>query len=189
MNKSILFLTFIITTYFPIIINLFILLINILPSKINKIPPIIILINLILIILNTTIKINFFSSSWISIILFLTTIGGLIVIYLYITRIANNEFFYINIKYIIINLIKISPILLIYLKINFINSENNLFNINYFDSYNYLFNLNSLTINSIFIENNKSTYFIILYLYYTIICLINICYKYKAPLRQIIFYV
>lgn len=170
----------------PIIFYISIILIIINPSKINKFHPITLIIILIIIRFLICLKINFLKKSIISFILFLIIIGGLIVIYIYITRLANNELFSFNYKFIKINFYKILPTIFILLIIFF--SAQYIFNypiesFNIFESnYNYKF------INILYKEQyNKLTFFIIIYLYYSIICIINICYKFKAPLRQLIF--
>lgn len=177
------------TIIIPIFINLLIIIIIITPSKNITPPPIIIILILIIIIFIISIKINFINYNWISFILFLTIIGGLIIIYIYITSIANNELFFINLKLLLINLIKISPFWLIYIFLNLKNNEINIFILNNLEYYSIQkINFNLSIFNNLYKENNNNiTYFIIIYLYYTIIIIINICYKYKAPLRQIIF--
>lgn len=173
----------------PLIFNLIIILIIIIPSKINNFHPISFLIILILLTLIICLKINFIYKSWIPFILFLIIIGGLIVIFIYITRLANNNFFNFNLKLLIINIIKILPIILLLIsliilfKLLIFNFHFESFNLN-----NFIILKNQINLNIIYKElNNKSSYFIILYLYYSIICIINICYKFKAPLRQILF--
>lgn len=146
---------------------------------------------LILLIFFISIKINFIFNSWISFILFLAIIGGLIIIYIYITRLTRNEIFYLNWKIIILNIIKIFPIILILWIINIYLPINFLIKLNISDSWNinnYIFIFNQFNLNILLNEiNNNSTYFIIIYIYYSIICIINICYKLKTPLRQLIF--
>lgn len=173
---------------FPIIINLIIIILLIFPFKNNKFHPISLIFILIILTFLVCFKINLLIKSIISFILFLIIIGGLIVIFMYITRLANNELFSFNLKNFIININKITPIILlllittlIYKQIIFINLIES-FNLNNWSEINYKY------INIIYKEiNNNSSYFIIIYLYYSIICIINICYKLKAPLRQILF--
>lgn len=174
----------------PLIINIRILFFIIIPSKINKINPITLIIILILITFLICLKINFFKKSLIPFILFLIIIGGLIVIYMYITSLSNNEFLSFNFKILLINLIKFIPLFIIFLFLinqfyQLILNNNNLINLNPEID---LFNKNNIYLNIIYKENNnKSSYYIILYLYYSIICIINICFKLKSPLRQLSF--
>lgn len=172
----------------PIILNLILIILINYPSPSNK-SPIFILIILIRLTLLITFKINLILYSWIPFFIFLTIIGGLIVIYIYITSLANNELFSININNFIINFIKLFLIFSIYIYINLKNNEINLFNIiNSISWINTNLNFNLNLFNTLYKENyNKSTYFIIIYLYFRIICIIKICLKFKAPLRQIKF--
>lgn len=173
---------------FPLILNIIIIILIIIPSKINKFHPIILIFLLIIITLLISIKINFIYNSWLSFILLLIIIGGLIVIFIYITRLTNNELFYFNIKLILLNFLKITPILILFY---FIYNQYKFNRFNIQDSWiitKYAYLYNQININIIYIKfNNKSTFFIIIYLYYSIICIINICYKFKSPLRQLIY--
>jgi len=171
---------------YPILINLLILIIIATPSKKIKFNPINFLLLLIIFTLILSLKINFLINSWRSYILFLIIIGGLIIIFIYITSLSNNEISYLNLKIIYINFFKVFPLILIItlIFIFFINLEiNNLFiwNLNYKKNYNSNFF-------EIFINfYNFNNLFIINYLFYRLICIINICYKFKLPLRQIFF--
>lgn len=173
---------------YPLLINLIIIFLLITPSKLNKFHPISLIFILIILTSIISLKINYIYKSWLSFILFLTIIGGLIVIFLYITRLTNNELFFLNIKIIFINFLKIIFIViliyLIYYNLNifFFNSNLNK------SFYNYIFIWDLNNINFLYKKiYNKSTIFIIFYLYYSIIIIINICSNYKSPLRQNIF--
>lgn len=182
MNKS---LNLIIFT--PIILNFFIIFIILSSSK-NKSHPFLLLLILITLTLLISIKINFTYKSWLSFILFLIIIGGLIVIFMYITRLINNELFKSNYKIIILNILKILPLIIIIILILYY-SNNLISNSNYQDSWSktLTFLTDQININLIYKKFfNKSTIFIIFYLYYAIICIINICFKFQAPLRQIL---
>lgn len=181
MLKSIIFNLYI---YYPIFINILIITILITPEKINKFHPLTLIIILIIITLIISFKINFINYSWIPFFLFLILIGGLIIIYIYISRLSNNKIFLTNYKLIAINLLKITPLLNIYYFLYLIYNDQ----INSQDLWNLQIDnlINQFNINIIYIKlNNKSLYFIIFYLYYTIICVINICYKNNIPLRQL----
>lgn len=174
----------------PLIINFIIILLIIIPSKINKFSPINLIIILITITFLICFKINLFIKSLIPFILFLIIIGGLIIIYIYITSLSNNEFSSFNLKILLINILKILPFIIIFLifiykSSHLIINKNNLI---YLNSELILISKNNIYLNIIYKEfNNKSSFYIILYLYYSIICIINICYKLKAPLRQLSF--
>nr|AFN27602.1 NADH dehydrogenase subunit 6 [Diadromus collaris] len=173
----------------PMIFNLLMMLIMMLPSKLNNFHPIMLLLILIILTIMISLKINFMFKSWIPLILFLIMIGGLMIIFMYITSLSNNELFNFNLKLLLINMMKIMPImfLMIYLtflfKVTIMNFNFESFNLN-----NFMLMKNQMNMNIMYKEmNNKSSYFIMLYLYFSMICIMNICYKLKAPLRQILF--
>lgn len=189
MNKTIsLFLNYLIIL--PIVLNFLFIVIITYPRQ-NKFHPLSLLIILIITIFLISLKINYLYKTWLSFILFLSIIGGLIVIYIYITRISNNEFFSINFDFIILSFLKALPfVLIVLLLVN--NIPNNLFlNFNIQNTWDITIYYNSFDVhcvNSIYNKiTNHTTIFIILYLFFSIICIINICYKFKAPLRQLIF--
>lgn len=173
----------------PLIFNLLLILLIINFSKINKFHPISFIIILILVTFLISLKINFIIKSWFPIILFLIIIGGLIVIFIYITRLTNNELFFFNFKLILINIIKISPLIILIIIIYIYINEQIYTNIDLFNRSNLKFSYwDQNNINIIYkIFYNKSTIFIMLYLYYSIICIINICSNFKLPLRQLSF--
>lgn len=174
----------------PIILNLILLILTLIPRKFNKPHPLNIIIILIFTTTLITININIIYKSWINYITFLTIIGGLIIIFIYITSIANNEFFLIKLKNILINLIKFLPFILICLLL--INLLSNEIFYNPQDLWNKNFNIieekNELNISNLYNFNKYILLFIINYLFFSIICIINICYKFKRPLRQLYFY-
>lgn len=182
---------FILILNYPILINSIIIIIIITSHKNNKYHPIILLIILILLTILISLKINIIFKSWTNFILFLIIIGGLIVIYIYITRLINNKNLYINLKnFLIISLKLILIILILILILNILSNNNLYFNSQEIFSFNYnIFEKkNELIISELYYYNKYSIIFIILYLYYSIICIINICYKTKKPIRQLYLY-
>lgn len=170
------------------ILNIITILIILTPIRKIKLHPIILLILLISSTIIICVKINLIFKSWIPFILFLTVIGGLIIIYIYITRLTNNEFFKIiilNINNLIFKII-ITSISLIYRfkKFNFIiwNPQDCWNFIKFFEKKNELEFRNIYNLNFIPILT------LIFYLYFSIICIINICYKFSSPLRQLNIY-
>lgn len=174
--------------YHPLILNLLIIIILILPNKFNKLNPLNLIIILIFNTLLICIKINSIFKSWIYFILFLILIGGLIIIFIYIIRIANNEInILFKIKNYIIIINKISIILILFiiiiqiLTIKFNLTSQDLWNLNI-----YLFEeKNELNFIKLYNYNIYIILFLIIYLFYSIITIINICYKFNLPLRQI----
>jgi len=114
-------------------------------------------------------------SSWFSLITFLIFIGGLIVLFIYIARLASNEKFSINFKIIII----MAPLFSAIIFINYIILNNQHF-------FNETINF------KIFIFIIYSNYSInptilsIIYLLLTLIITVNIIKLYEAPIRSLI---
>nr|YP_010852961.1 NADH dehydrogenase subunit 6 [Lotongus taprobanus]WGM81114.1 NADH dehydrogenase subunit 6 [Lotongus taprobanus] len=134
----------------------------------------------------------FINTYWFSYILFLTFLGGLLVLFIYISSIASNELFNISfinkmfIPFIIFIIIILSWMLKFNLKllnysINF-NEMNNFFN--------YLFLINNKNYNMISLTKlyNKHNYFLmlmlIIYLFITLVAIIKITNIFYGPLRS-----
>lgn len=116
-------------------------------------------------------------TAWISFIIFILYIGGLIIIFLYISRIAFNELnINKNYKNIIYKILFSSLILLIF-KLS-INIEN----INYENK--YIFEDNFYLLNIFIIPNNLIIYLIIFILFFILILIIWILKINKGPIRQ-----
>ena len=123
---------------------------------------------------------------WLSYILFLTFLGGILILFIYITSLASNEFFFFNIK---ILLLIGSFFLTICISIYFIDK-----NIIYFYQENIEIKLNNVIINYInenFLNLNKLynfpinfiTILLINYLFLTLIVIVKITNINKGPLR------
>lgn len=123
---------------------------------------------------------------WLSYILFLTFLGGILILFIYITSLASNEFFFFNIK---ILLLIGSFFLIICISIYFIDK-----NIIYFYQENIEIKLNNVIINYInenFLNLNKLynfpinfiTILLINYLFLTLIVIVKITNINKGPLR------
>lgn len=175
--------TNLIINFYPILLNLLIILIISSPTKYNKFNPITIIFLLIILTSLISIKLNILINSWRSFIIFLIIIGGLIIIFLYITRLRRNELFIINFKLIILNIIKLLPLIIILLF--FFNLINFNRRFSWYGALIWNFNLNFYELYSNFYC--KIILFSINYLFYSIICIINICYKNKSPIRQLNF--
>nr|YP_002265546.1 NADH dehydrogenase subunit 6 [Chaetosoma scaritides]ACF35105.1 NADH dehydrogenase subunit 6 [Chaetosoma scaritides] len=119
------------------------------------------------------------NSFWFSYILFLIMIGGMLILFIYMTSIASNEKFkYSNkltIMFMTMNLMLISSIILDNYFINMLNSEMiNFIKINSSFTMNKFINLPSSII----------FYLLIIYLLITMIAVVKICLTNKGPLRQ-----
>nr|YP_010716465.1 NADH dehydrogenase subunit 6 [Gotra octocincta]WDQ40361.1 NADH dehydrogenase subunit 6 [Gotra octocincta] len=172
----------------PFCLNIILIMIFMTPSKIINFNPMTYMILLILLTFSICLVMNLISKSWIPYILFLMMIGGLMIIFMYITSLSSNELFFMNYQIMKTNFFKIFffTMIMIFLMIMFMDQMFFMLNLNFFNKNLYLFdqmNMN-LLYKKIF---NKSTMFIMIYLYYSMIIIMNICFKLKAPLRQIKF--
>lgn len=126
---------------------------------------------------------------WFSYILFLTFLGGLLVLFIYVSRIASNEIFNIKITTKILFII----IIIISLFIRFFNYNLKWINlnINNYDIYKlfdiFLFFNNENKINLSKLYNNQTfitLIIIIIYLFITLIAVIKITNIFYGPLRS-----
>lgn len=119
---------------------------------------------------------------WFSYILFLIIIGGILILFIYITRVASNEKFKFSYKLIITIII----ILLLILSLNMIDSYFNYLNLNIYDliiqNQPKLFKLS--IIKFINWPNNLIIFIIIIYLLITLIAVVKITKIQYGPLRQ-----
>nr|YP_010926790.1 NADH dehydrogenase subunit 6 [Rhopalosiphum maidis]WKF54297.1 NADH dehydrogenase subunit 6 [Rhopalosiphum maidis] len=136
--------------------------------------------NLIILIqtMTLTLMINMITkTAWISFMVFILYIGGLMIIFLYISSIAFNEL-NINKNYkIMIYKLMISLILIFYMKLYF-----NIENFNYENKFMFEDNFNLL--NMFMMPNNLMIYLIILILFFMLILIIWMLKINKGPIRQ-----
>nr|WRO45126.1 NADH dehydrogenase subunit 6 [Lycocerus limbatus] len=115
---------------------------------------------------------------WISYLLFLVMVGGMLILFMYMTSIASNEKFYFS-KYLII----IIPILMLISLIGFLNPELIIKNLDSSELLN--FSLYEMSPNKYFINNSKYILsMLIIYLFITLIAIVNISSNNFGPLRQ-----
>nr|YP_009536841.1 NADH dehydrogenase subunit 6 [Dendrolimus superans]AQM57913.1 NADH dehydrogenase subunit 6 [Dendrolimus superans]AQM57926.1 NADH dehydrogenase subunit 6 [Dendrolimus superans] len=126
---------------------------------------------------------------WFSYILFLTFLGGLLVLFIYVTSIASNELFMTNLK------MKIFMSILLYFMIimsiiymnnlNWMNLSNNSEMENIKEMMLFLNNENNLNLNKLY---NQQTYLMtmlmIIYLFITLIAVVKITNIFFGPLRS-----
>nr|YP_010022120.1 NADH dehydrogenase subunit 6 [Allonychiurus kimi]QOL12122.1 NADH dehydrogenase subunit 6 [Allonychiurus kimi] len=134
---------------------------------------------LVLIILLQTINLcmvifMFTFFSWFSLILFLIFMGGLMVLFIYISSLASNEKFIINFKLLMIILLISTPLLFFLKQMNFQSLFLEHMN---FKSSIYLVYSNFLM---------KPTLMVMMYLLITLIFSVNIIKLYEAPIRSLI---
>nr|QKW91298.1 NADH dehydrogenase subunit 6 [Celypha sp. DX-2020] len=145
-----------------------------------------ILIQTILICLLTGMLINTY---WFSYILFLTFLGGLLVLFIYVSSIASNELFKNNFFYnkiIMINFILIMIFSMFFfnklnwMNFNFNDEMNNFFNLNLFFNNENKINLSKLYNNQTFLMMMM----MIIYLFITLIAVVKITNIFFGPLRS-----
>nr|WRO45048.1 NADH dehydrogenase subunit 6 [Fissocantharis tridifformis] len=118
---------------------------------------------------------------WMSYLLFLIMVGGMLILFMYMTSIASNEKFYFSKNLILITFILMLMFFIIMIKFNFtIYFTKNL------DSKEFLnFNMYELSPNKYFINNSKFILSIlIIYLFITLVAIMNISSNNFGPLRQ-----
>nr|YP_010890208.1 NADH dehydrogenase subunit 6 [Celaenorrhinus consanguineus]WJJ70304.1 NADH dehydrogenase subunit 6 [Celaenorrhinus consanguineus] len=127
---------------------------------------------------------------WFSYILFLTFLGGLLVLFIYVASIASNEMFYFSIKNkFMLMLMLISTFLLSIIFMNNLNWMNlfiNSFEMNNFFNFMLFFNNeNCINLSKLY---NSQTYFLmimmIIYLLITLIAVVKITNIFYGPLRS-----
>nr|YP_010946320.1 NADH dehydrogenase subunit 6 [Allacta bruna]WGO57038.1 NADH dehydrogenase subunit 6 [Allacta bruna] len=115
---------------------------------------------------------------WFSYILFLIFLGGMLVLFIYVTSITSNSMFYMSMKMITITI----PImmLVIYMYMNYTDINNQ-------ESTNFL-TMNNLMTNMMMKLYNKNTHYITImmasYLFISLITIVKITNIFKGPLRK-----
>nr|YP_009940102.1 NADH dehydrogenase subunit 6 [Hamamelistes spinosus]QNV49430.1 NADH dehydrogenase subunit 6 [Hamamelistes spinosus] len=117
-------------------------------------------------------------TSWISFMIFILYVGGLMIIFLYISSIAFNEMNINNNNYKILIMKMILIFFLIYLIKNFMNLENQHYQNKFNFEDNYYF------INMFMLPNNMLIYIIMLILFFMLILIIWLLKNNKGPIRQ-----
>nr|YP_006303155.1 NADH dehydrogenase subunit 6 [Samia ricini]YP_009040582.1 NADH dehydrogenase subunit 6 [Samia canningi]AEI26138.1 NADH dehydrogenase subunit 6 [Samia ricini]AEK82942.1 NADH dehydrogenase subunit 6 [Samia ricini]AHX80603.1 NADH dehydrogenase subunit 6 [Samia canningi]UIB41634.1 NADH dehydrogenase subunit 6 [Samia ricini] len=125
---------------------------------------------------------------WFSYILFLTFLGGLLVLFIYVSSIASNELFSfnLNMKMFIFFMMFFSTLMMILFwnNLNWMNFNiNNSEMINFSNSIMFL-NENKINLNKLY--NNQNfliTYLLIIYLFITLVAMVKITNIFYGPLR------
>nr|YP_010835947.1 NADH dehydrogenase subunit 6 [Scopura montana]WGC89466.1 NADH dehydrogenase subunit 6 [Scopura montana] len=123
---------------------------------------------------------------WFSYILFLVFLGGLLVLFIYVTSLASNEMFIVSTKMTILTLIPLLTLLLIYLFMDPLTYLMNMFN-NDMLTINYSLGYPEESILSLMKLYNQPTQLItlmlVLYLFLTLIAVVTITSIFQGPLR------
>nr|YP_009144465.1 NADH dehydrogenase subunit 6 [Asbolus verrucosus]AKJ52251.1 NADH dehydrogenase subunit 6 [Asbolus verrucosus] len=121
---------------------------------------------------------NFTYNSWFSYIMFLILIGGMLILFMYMTSIASNEKFSINMKMMSIPIITMTTTLIpsMYLNISTINNEMKMMNMN--------MTINTSMIKYINFPANLILLFMIMYLFLALVATVKITNIKNGPIRQ-----
>lgn len=129
---------------------------------------------------------NYNESFWFSYVLFLIFLGGILVLFIYVTSLASNEIFTISIKILLISFIilRFMILIIICLDNSFIqsfiynNEINNLFTLN------TIVEENTINLNKLYnFPTNILTILLINYLFLTLIAAVKITNIFYGPLR------
>lgn len=129
---------------------------------------------------------NYRKTFWFSYVLFLIFLGGILVLFIYVTSLASNEIFSFSIKIFIISIIILFISLIIILVIdnriiaNFLRN-NEVYSIIDIKSF---INENTVSLNKLYnFPTNMLTILLINYLFLTLIAVVKITNIYEGPLR------
>nr|UKO31666.1 NADH dehydrogenase subunit 6 [Limnophyes sp. YF-2022] len=125
-------------------------------------------------------------SFWFSYILFLIFLGGLLVLFIYVTSLASNEMFNFSnkiITFLMINFFLFTTLFLIFDKSMILNNMMSLENENLNSMKSFLVE-NSLTLNKLYtFPINLITILLMIYLFFTLIAVVKITNVFEGPLR------
>nr|AHA52449.1 NADH dehydrogenase subunit 6 [Histeromerus sp. QL-2013] len=173
--------------FLMVFLDLVLMFLMIFPSNLYKFHPLTLSMLLVLYTIINSFKIIILNSSyWYSYILFLVMIGGLMILFMYFTSLAMNQLFYFNLSYNLYMFIKIIiMIMILVLYLSYFDLMNYLL-MNYLDIFNYM-NMNMIYIefkNLMMDYSMDLNLFMIIYLFFTMICSVMICLKFMLPMRQ-----
>jgi len=130
---------------------------------------------------------NYSKTFWFSYVLFLIFLGGILVLFIYVTSLASNEIFTFSIKIIFISIIILSlfSFIILFLDFNLINSffinNNEIIKINNLNSF---INENTIRLNKLYnFPTNIITILLINYLFLTLVAVVKITNIFYGPLR------
>nr|AVN67464.1 NADH dehydrogenase subunit 6 [Gyna capucina] len=121
-----------------------------------------------------------YQSFWFSYILFLIFIGGMLVLFIYVTSLASNELFLFSTKLIMFTLIILPTLIWLFYSTNFTlqNSESN--------SFHMMNSISTLPLIKLYnFPTSIITITLALYLFLTLIAVVKITNIFKGPLRQL----
>nr|YP_010868914.1 NADH dehydrogenase subunit 6 [Hilara brevispina]WGU46330.1 NADH dehydrogenase subunit 6 [Hilara brevispina] len=123
---------------------------------------------------------------WFSYILFLIFLGGMLVLFIYVTSLASNEMFSMSMKLTINSMIMLFMMILLFIMIDKMQIISFLMNneMNTIDNMNSYINENTLNLNKLYnYPTNLITLLLINYLLITLIAIVKITNVFYGPLR------
>nr|YP_010596819.1 NADH dehydrogenase subunit 6 [Stenocephus fraxini]WAK85078.1 NADH dehydrogenase subunit 6 [Stenocephus fraxini] len=179
---------------YKLLISYFMIMTVMIPLIIMSIHPVTLMLLLILFSLLVSMKIKFiYSNFWFSYMLFLAMIGGVLIMFLYLTSTASNEKIKINLSYLILILFTMFCMLIMFMSITLyydlysmsLTMNNNInMNQNFFLTTNNWSNMMSYKSLNMFNDTYKMSLMIMMYLLFTLYTLMKLCMKMYGPLRQ-----
>nr|YP_003734790.1 NADH dehydrogenase subunit 6 [Spathius agrili]ACJ06264.1 NADH dehydrogenase subunit 6 [Spathius agrili] len=177
---------------FLYLMDMMLMLVMLYPSNLFKFHPLVLSILLIFYVMILSFKMNFVAGYyWYSYILFLVMIGGLMILFMYFTSLSNNQLFYFDknyYKYLYVKIFILMMLMLMFFK-KFDYMEL-LYWFNYSEIFEFLnifeFFKKDYYKNLMINYSMDLNMFMIMYLFFTMICCVLICLKFSIPLRQIV---
>nr|ALO76382.1 NADH deshydrogenase subunit 6 [Cantharis sp. CAN01] len=119
---------------------------------------------------------------WMSYLLFLVMVGGMLILFMYMTSIASNEKFFFSKNLFMLAIFS----MIMFISIMLLNSNNEFFLTKNLESIEFLnFSTYEMSPNKYFINNSKFILsMLIVYLFITLIAIVNISSNNFGPLRQ-----
>nr|AFN21403.1 NADH dehydrogenase subunit 6 [Choaspes benjaminii] len=126
---------------------------------------------------------------WFSYILFLTFLGGLLVLFIYVSSIASNELFKLsfinNLSFFILMMMILFLSIMYMYNLNWMNLSNNYDMNNLFNYFLFFNNENNINLSKLY---NNQTYFLMMmmitYLFITLVAVVKITNIFYGPLRM-----
>nr|YP_009728669.1 NADH dehydrogenase subunit 6 [Asobara japonica]QHR84925.1 NADH dehydrogenase subunit 6 [Asobara japonica] len=169
-------------------LDFILLLILLIPMNMYNFHPLMLSILLIFYTIFACFKLNLMINSyWYSYIMFLVMVGGVMVIFMYFTSLINNQMIMMNMNYFMKLFYKIFIILLMFYLLMYLNKYMYMYmNMYEWEGLIYLFiNKSNELIKYLFMDYILSmNLFILMYLFFMMICSVLICMKNNIPLRQ-----
>nr|AIW06395.1 NADH dehydrogenase subunit 6 [Ichneumonidae sp. MT-2014] len=171
----------------PMILNLLMMLLLTFMMKNYNLSPMKLMIILGIFILMISMYFNILFKSWMMFIFPLIMIGGLMIMFMYVISLINNKMYKLNLNHIILIWIKFFLIIALFSLMYYLK-----FNIFIYQDLNKSMSIklndySEMKLSNLYNFNKNSLTFLIMYLYFSLMIIMNICFKMNNPLRQMYF--